>query len=121
MASRKAQVERPEAQGGPPARSAGWRLFARTVAARAYPRLVMNVREKWWLVFDIALPLVQPIDGDGGGIIADRWRCGELDDQQGEVGVCGCTDLCCRTQMLCGMIDADDGENGLVCHRVFSS
>jgi ABC-2 type transport system permease protein len=39
-------------------RSAGWRLFARTVAARAYPRLVMNVREKWWMVFDILLPLV---------------------------------------------------------------
>ena len=39
-------------------RSSGWRLFARTVMARAYPRLVMNVREKWWLVFDIVLPLV---------------------------------------------------------------
>ena len=26
--------------------------------ARAYPRLIMNVREKWWLVFDIVLPLV---------------------------------------------------------------
>jgi ABC-2 type transport system permease protein len=33
-------------------------LFVRTVAARAYPRVIMNVREKWWLVFDIALPLV---------------------------------------------------------------
>ena len=39
-------------------RASGWRLFARTVVARAYPRLVMNVREKWWLVFDIVLPLV---------------------------------------------------------------
>ena len=39
-------------------RSTGWRLFARTVAARAYPRLIMNVREKWWLVFDIVLPLI---------------------------------------------------------------
>ncbi len=39
-------------------RSSGWRLFARTVMARAYPRLIMNVREKWWLVFDIVLPLV---------------------------------------------------------------
>jgi ABC-2 type transport system permease protein len=39
-------------------RSSGWRLFARTVAARAYPRLIMNVREKWWLVFDIVLPLI---------------------------------------------------------------
>ncbi len=39
-------------------RSSGWRLFVRTVIARSYPRLIMNVREKWWLVFDIALPLV---------------------------------------------------------------
>ncbi len=39
-------------------RSTGWRLFARTVAARAYPRLIMNVREKWWLVFEIVLPLI---------------------------------------------------------------
>jgi ABC-2 type transport system permease protein len=39
-------------------RSSGWRLFVRTVCARAYPRLVMNVREKWWLVFDIVLPLI---------------------------------------------------------------
>jgi ABC-2 type transport system permease protein len=38
--------------------NAGWRLFARTVMARAYPRLVMNVREKWWLMFDITLPLI---------------------------------------------------------------
>ena len=38
--------------------ASGWRLFARTVAARAYPRLIMNVREKWWMVFDIVLPLI---------------------------------------------------------------
>jgi ABC-2 type transport system permease protein len=36
----------------------GWRLFVRTVAARAYPRLILNVREKWWLLFDIVLPLM---------------------------------------------------------------
>jgi len=41
-----------------PLRHSGWRLFARTVMARAYPRLIMNVREKWWVVFDIVLPLV---------------------------------------------------------------
>ena len=40
------------------ARASGWRLFARTVVARAYPRLIMNVREKWWMLFDIALPLI---------------------------------------------------------------
>ena len=36
----------------------GMRLFARTVFARAYPRLVVTVREKWWVFFDIFLPLV---------------------------------------------------------------
>ena len=41
-----------------PVRDSGWRLFVRTAIARAYPRLIMNVREKWWLVFDIALPLI---------------------------------------------------------------
>jgi ABC-2 type transport system permease protein len=39
-------------------RDTGWRLFVRTIAARAYPRLILNVREKWWLVFDIVLPLI---------------------------------------------------------------
>ena len=39
-------------------RSSGWRLFVQTVCARAYPRLIMNVREKWWLIFDIVLPLI---------------------------------------------------------------
>jgi ABC-2 type transport system permease protein len=39
-------------------RDTGWRLFVRAVAARAYPRLVLNVREKWWLIFDIVLPLI---------------------------------------------------------------
>jgi ABC-2 type transport system permease protein len=35
-----------------------WRPFVRTVFARAYPRLVVNVREKWWMFFDVLLPLV---------------------------------------------------------------
>src|SRR5687767_15234581 len=39
-------------------KDSGWKLFARTVAARAYPRLIMNVREKWWMVWDIVLPLI---------------------------------------------------------------
>lgn len=62
MDSRKATVESRKAQGNDRtsavSRDQGWRLFARTVAARAYPRLIMNVREKWWMVFDIALPLI---------------------------------------------------------------
>ncbi len=39
-------------------RSAGWRLFVRTVCARAYPRLIMNVREKWWVIFEVLMPLI---------------------------------------------------------------
>ena len=35
-----------------------WRPFVRTVFARAYPRLIVNVREKWWMFFDVLLPLV---------------------------------------------------------------
>jgi ABC-2 type transport system permease protein len=40
------------------ANDTGWRLFVRTVAARAYPRFVLNVRERWWVMFDVLLPLV---------------------------------------------------------------
>ena len=36
----------------------GARLFLRTVFARAYPRFVVNVRERWWLMYDVLLPLV---------------------------------------------------------------
>jgi ABC-2 type transport system permease protein len=39
-------------------RDTGWRLFVRTAYARAYPRIVLNVRERWWMLFDILLPLV---------------------------------------------------------------
>jgi ABC-2 type transport system permease protein len=35
-----------------------WQPFVRTVFARAYPRLIMSFREKWWLFFDLLLPLV---------------------------------------------------------------
>lgn len=34
------------------------KLFARTVMARAYPRFVVNFRERWWLMFDIVLPVI---------------------------------------------------------------
>lgn len=40
----------------------GWRLFLKTVLARAYPRLIGQQREKSWMFFDIVLPL--------GGVIA---------------------------------------------------
>jgi ABC-2 type transport system permease protein len=36
----------------------GWRLFIKTVIARAYPRLIGQQREKSWLFFDIFLPML---------------------------------------------------------------
>jgi ABC-2 type transport system permease protein len=36
----------------------GWRLFFKTVFARAYPRLIGQQRERSWLFFDVFLPLL---------------------------------------------------------------
>ena len=41
-----------------PERDTGWRLFLRTVVARAYPRVIALQRERAWLFFEIALPLI---------------------------------------------------------------
>ena len=43
----------------PPApRATGWRLFFKTVLARAYPRIVGQQREKSWVFFEIFLPML---------------------------------------------------------------
>lgn len=39
-------------------KASGWRLFLKTVLARAYPRVVAQQREKSWMFFDILLPLL---------------------------------------------------------------
>jgi ABC-2 type transport system permease protein len=39
-------------------RASGWRLFLKTVLARAYPRIVGQQREKSWIFFDIFLPML---------------------------------------------------------------
>jgi ABC-2 type transport system permease protein len=36
----------------------GWKLFLKTVIARAYPRVVGQQREKSWIFFDIFLPML---------------------------------------------------------------
>ena len=36
----------------------GWRLFLKTVIARAYPRVIGQQREKSWLFFEIFLPML---------------------------------------------------------------
>jgi len=45
-----------------PAKESGWRLFLKTIWARAYPRLIGQQREISWLIFDMLLPI--------GGVIA---------------------------------------------------
>ena len=42
----------------PAEKAAGWKLFWKTVIARAYPRIVGQQREKSWLFFDIFLPML---------------------------------------------------------------
>ncbi len=39
-------------------KATGWRLFIKTVIARAYPRIIGQQREKSWVFFDIFLPLL---------------------------------------------------------------
>ena len=39
----------------------GWRLFLRTIIARAYPRLIGQQREVSWLVFDVIMPMLAVI------------------------------------------------------------
>lgn len=39
-------------------RLTGWRLFLASVVARAYPRVIGQQREKSWMFFEVALPLV---------------------------------------------------------------
>jgi len=41
-----------------PAKDTGWRLFARTVVARAYPRIIGTHRQPWWMFFETTLPLL---------------------------------------------------------------
>lgn len=39
-------------------KSSGWRLFIKTVIARAYPRIIGQQREKSWMFFEIFLPML---------------------------------------------------------------
>jgi ABC-2 type transport system permease protein len=41
-----------------PVKDTGWRLFARTVVARAYPRIIGTHRQPWWMFFEITLPIL---------------------------------------------------------------
>ncbi|HEY5732032.1 MAG TPA: ABC transporter permease [Anaerolineales bacterium] len=39
-------------------KATGWRLFLKTIVARAYPRVVGQQREKSWMFFDVFLPML---------------------------------------------------------------
>jgi ABC-2 type transport system permease protein len=39
----------------------GWRLFLRTVFARAYPRIIGQQREKMWIFFETFLPFLATV------------------------------------------------------------
>jgi len=39
----------------------GWRLFLKTIIARAYPRIIGQQREVSWLVFDVIMPMLAVI------------------------------------------------------------
>ncbi|MCQ3937243.1 MAG: ABC transporter permease [Chloroflexi bacterium] len=39
----------------------GWRLFLKTIIARAYPRIVGQQREISWMVFDVIMPMLMVI------------------------------------------------------------
>jgi ABC-2 type transport system permease protein len=39
----------------------GWRLFVRTILARAYPRVIGQQREKAWIFFDTFLPFLTTV------------------------------------------------------------
>lgn len=42
----------------PVEKATGWKLFIKTVIARAYPRVIGQQREKSWIFFDIFLPML---------------------------------------------------------------
>ena len=39
-------------------KATGWRLFLKTIVARAYPRIIGQQREKSWVLFEILLPMM---------------------------------------------------------------
>lgn len=45
----------------PAKRDLGWRMFVRTVFARAYPRIIGQQRQKEWLFFETVLPFLATV------------------------------------------------------------
>ncbi len=39
----------------------GWRLFLRTIVARAYPRIIGQQREMSWVIFEVVMPMLAVI------------------------------------------------------------
>jgi len=49
---------RPSSVVGRSSKVTGWKLFLKTVFARAYPRIIGQQREKSWMFFDIFMPML---------------------------------------------------------------
>lgn len=56
-----ATISRTSTPPSPPKLYRGWRLFLRTIVARAYPRVVGQQREKAWLFVETFLPFVTTV------------------------------------------------------------
>src|SRR5512136_2450480 len=54
MWSRQARMNE---QAGQVVKHTGWKLFIQTMLARSYPRIIGQMRETSWLLFDILMPL----------------------------------------------------------------
>lgn len=39
-------------------KDSGWRLFFKTILARAYPRIIGQQRETSWMIFDVLMPMI---------------------------------------------------------------
>jgi len=48
-------------QGKYSRKDTGWRLFLKTIIARAYPRIIGQQREVSWMVFDVVMPMLAVI------------------------------------------------------------
>ncbi len=55
------QLTLPRSQAAPPHKDTGWRLFLRTVWARAYPRIIGQRREPTWIFFETFLPFLTTV------------------------------------------------------------
>lgn len=55
------QITLPQSAAAQPRKDTGWRLFLRTIWARAYPRIIGQQREPAWVFFETFLPFLTTV------------------------------------------------------------